>query len=90
MKRTILSFYTLLMLLVCTTSAQERVMTVHLKDGITHQYIFNDIDSVSFVELAEVLPPVEAGRQMMALEMLNSDSCCQYYSMTDHYLIAKN
>ena len=90
MKRTILSFYTLLMLLVCTTSAQERVMTVHLKDGITHQYIFNDIDSVSFVELAEVLPPVEAGRQMMSQDMLDAEKCAEYYTLTDHYLIAKN
>lgn len=90
MKRTILSFYTLLMLLVCTTSAQERVMTVHLKDGITHQYIFNDIDSVSFVELAEVLPPVEAGRQMMTPEMQDVEKCAEFYTMTNKYLVVND
>ncbi len=70
--------------------AQERVMTIHLNNGITHQYLFTDVDSVSFVELAEVLPPVEKGTQMMSQEMLSSEICTNYYSLTDHYLISKN
>ena len=45
MKRTILSFCTLLMML-CSTQAQQRVMNIHLNNGITHQYIFTDVDRV--------------------------------------------
>ena len=90
MKRTILSFCTLLMMFVYTAQAQQRVMNIHLNNGITHQYIFTDVDSVSFVELAEVLPPVEEGRQMMSPEMQNGDSCAKYYSLTDHYIVAQD
>lgn len=90
MKRTILSFCTLLMMFVYTAQAQQRVMNIHLNNGMTHQYIFTDVDSVSFVELDEVLPPVEEGRQMMSQEMLNDESCAKFYTQTDHYLIARN
>ena len=90
MKRIILPIYVLLTILVCTAQAQQRVMNIHLNNGITHQYIFTDVDSVTFVELAEVLPPVEAGMQMMPTEMLNNDSCAKYYSLIDHYIIAQN
>lgn len=90
MKRTILSFCTLLMMFVYTAQAQQRVMNIHLNNGITHQYIFTDVDSVSFVELAEVLPPVEAGRQMMNIEMMSNDSCKKFYSLIGNYLITKH
>ena len=90
MKRIILLIYVLLTILVCTVQAQQRVMNIHLNNGITHQYIFTDVDSVTFVELAEVLPPVEAGMQMMPSEMLSNDSCTKYYSLTNHYIIAQD
>lgn len=90
MKRIILSFCTLFMVFICTTQAQQRVMNIHLNNGVTHQYIFTDVDSVSFVELAEVLPPVAEGTQMMSQEMLNGDSCAKFYTLTDHYIVAQN
>ncbi len=76
-------------ILAINISAQERVMTIHLNNGITHQYMFTDVDSVSFAELAEVLPNIEQGTQMMAPEMLNKEQCNQFYSMTDYYLKAQ-
>lgn len=70
--------------------AQERVMTVHLKDGIAHQYIFNEIDSVTFVELDKVLPPIKEETQMMSSEMISPESCTNYYTLVDQYLVAQN
>lgn len=89
MKRIILSICALLIIFVCTTQAQQRVMNIHLNNGITHQYIFTNVDSVSFMELAEVLPPVEEGTQMMSDKMLNKDECSEFYTLTNHYLKAK-
>lgn len=79
-----------MMMFVYTAQAQQRVMNIHLNNGITHQYIFTDVDSVSFVELAEVLPPVEAGREMMNVEMMSNDSCKKFYSLIGNYLITKH
>ena len=87
MKRTILSICTLLIIFVCKAWAQQRVMKIHLNNSITHQYIFTEVDSVSFVELAEVLPPVERGTQMMAPDMLDVEKCSEYYTMTDNYIV---
>ena len=89
MKRTILSLC-MLLIFVCTMQAQQRVMNIHLNNGITHQYIFTDVDSVSFVELAEVLPPVGKGTQMMAAEMISNESCKDFYPLIGYYLVAKN
>ena len=82
--------YILISMFVLSLQAQERVMTIHLNNGISHQYKFSDVDSVSFVEIAEVLPAVAEGTQMMPSEMLSLSECANYYSLTDHYLIAKN
>lgn len=70
--------------------AQERVMTVHMNNGITHQYRFNEVDSVSFIEIAEVLPKVEGQTEMMTPAMQDLAECAQFYSLTDHYLKAKS
>ena len=89
MKR--LYFYlTTLLMFVHNMQAQERVMTIHLNNGITHQYMFTDVDSVSFVELAEVLTPIEKNSQMMTPEMLDTEKAAEFYTLTDHYLIARN
>ena len=87
-KRAILS--TIFTVLAFCIQAQEKIMTVHLNDGTTHQYHFAEVDSVSFAELAEVLPNIEGGVELMKPEMLDKEQCSSYYSLTDHYLHAKN
>ena len=81
--------YLIISIFCANLYAQERVMTIHLNNGIYHQYKFQDVDSVSFVEIAEVLPTVAEGTQMMTSDMLNDTECADFYSLTDHYLKAK-
>lgn len=76
--------------LALNIQAQERIITIHLNNGIAHQYKFAEVDSVSFAELAEVLPNIEEGAQMMTTEMQDPSLCSQYYPYIDHYLIARN
>lgn len=62
--------FAVLVLISLGIKGQERVMTVHMNNGITHQYRFNEVDSVSFIEIAKVLPKVESGTEMMTPTML--------------------
>lgn len=71
-------------------TAQERIMQVHFNNGTIHSYLFSDIDSISFIELETVMDPIEAGAEMMPGEMTASETCHDYFSLTDHYLFAKN
>lgn len=88
--KNLLTLFIYLLIIIQSTQAQQRVMTIHMNNGITHQYMFTDVDSVSFAELAEVLPNIEQGTQMMVPEMQDNEKCNEYYSLTDHYLHAKN